>query len=286
MERISPTGDLGFKKVLASEENKDILSGFITDFFTVIPEELTIHNPYSIDICREFTKNGTDINVLRQTLRDITASFKTGDFIAELQVRKTRHFDKRMIYYPLRRFCDNYNIPDRVETGEDGRLNRYSSLRTVYSLAVLGYNHYPDDGDALRILELYDPVRRKHGSDLLKIGVFELKKPNIETVNQKHWRDYFLTGIVPPEAPDYIKRASQIIDKANLGEEEMKVEQTLEKAQAILDAEHCGAYFDGEEEGRLEGIISMIKNLIKKGMILEDAAETADLPVDVVKAHL
>ena len=31
MERISPTGDLAFKKVLASEENKDILAGLIGD---------------------------------------------------------------------------------------------------------------------------------------------------------------------------------------------------------------------------------------------------------------
>ena len=35
MQRISPISDLGFKKVLASEDNKDILAGLIKDFFGI-----------------------------------------------------------------------------------------------------------------------------------------------------------------------------------------------------------------------------------------------------------
>ena len=40
MERILPTSDLAFKKVLASEENKDILAGLILDFFGIIAEDI------------------------------------------------------------------------------------------------------------------------------------------------------------------------------------------------------------------------------------------------------
>jgi hypothetical protein len=36
LDRISPTGDLVFKKVFASEEHKEILGGFIHDFFGVV----------------------------------------------------------------------------------------------------------------------------------------------------------------------------------------------------------------------------------------------------------
>ena len=46
MDRILPTDDLATKKVLASEENKDVLAGLIGDFFDVVVEDLTIISPY------------------------------------------------------------------------------------------------------------------------------------------------------------------------------------------------------------------------------------------------
>ncbi|MCL2153241.1 MAG: hypothetical protein FWH57_09860 [Oscillospiraceae bacterium] len=62
--------------------------------------------------------------------------------------------------------------------------------KPVYSLNILGYNHFDDD-DALRIFELHDPERKKRFEKrLLRLGYFELKKPNIETQNQKHWLIY------------------------------------------------------------------------------------------------
>jgi len=250
LERISPTNDLAMKKVLASEENKDILSGLIHDFFGVVAEDITIINPYSIEAFKEFSENNENITVLRQTLRDITATFKAADFVSEVQVRKTRYFDERSVYYPLKRFCDNYNVAGSMEVGADGKANRYSSLRTVYALNILGYANYPSDNDSLRIFELYDPVRNKRpNKQLFKIGYFELTKSEVETANQKHWRDYFLTGEVGSEAPEYIKKASRVIETVNLGEEEKKVIQALEKAQAIIDAEYSSAFFDGKDEG-------------------------------------
>ena len=64
MKRISPTNDLAFKKVLASEENKDILGGLINDFFDVTAEEIVIENPYSIASYIEHVKGG-EVVVLR-----------------------------------------------------------------------------------------------------------------------------------------------------------------------------------------------------------------------------
>jgi hypothetical protein len=47
--RISPTNDLALKKVLASEENKDILQGLVHDFFglTVRCDDIVLDHPYS-----------------------------------------------------------------------------------------------------------------------------------------------------------------------------------------------------------------------------------------------
>ena len=68
---------------------------------------------------------------------------------------------------------------------------------------------------------MYDPKRKKsYPKELVKVGFFELTKSNVETANQRHWYHYFKTGEADPQAPDYIKKASQIIDWGNLRKEE------------------------------------------------------------------
>jgi hypothetical protein len=224
-----------------------------------------ISNPYSIEICRKFLA-GEDINELRHTLRDVAASFKTADFITEMQVRKSMHFHERLLYYPLKRFCDNYSAEGRMLLGADGKPNRYSSLRPVYALNFLEVSHYEDD-DALRIFLPFDPVRNKGlGKDLLRIGMFELNKSVIETDNQRHWRDFFLGNEIAPTAPDYIKKANAVIDYVNLGEEEMKVADAIEKAGATLQDELDYSYFTGKSEGILEGIAKVALNFLNLGL--------------------
>ena len=246
MDRILPTGDLAIKKVLASEENKDILTGLIEDFFDVVVEDLTIVTPYNIAAYRELN-NGGDIAVLRQTIKDIAATFRTADFISEAQIQKSSYYDERALLYPLERFCGNYNKAGYMALDSQGKPIRYSSLRPVYSLNILGYTHFPDDDDALRIFELIDAKRNKRfKKDFIRIGYFELTKNNIETQRQRHWHEYFNTGTVGPEAPDYIQKASGIIEYSNLTEEELNMARTLERAQATYDADMYGSYVEGE----------------------------------------
>jgi hypothetical protein len=258
-----------FKKLMASEENKDILGGLITDVLGIIPEDLKIISPYSIELCKELL-GAEDVNKLRYTLRDVTASFKMGDFVSELQIRKTQHFHERLLYYPLKRFCDNYGAKGRVTFGADGKPNLYSSLRPVFALNILEQSHYDEDDDALRIFELYDPVRHKRfGKDLLKIGCFELNKVNIESENQKHWRDFFMSKAISDNAPDYIKKANEVIDFVNLGEEEKKVAEALEKAGATLQDELDFSYFSGKAEGETIGMLNVIK-MLKQGKSIDE----------------
>jgi predicted transposase/invertase (TIGR01784 family) len=288
LERISPTTDLAFKKVLGSEENKDILAGFIKDFFEVEAEDIVIEKPYSITACKE-SMSLTEISRLRETLKDVAASFRTADFISELQVKKTSYYEERSLYYPLDRFVQNYNRVGEMKTDASGRLIRYSSLRPVYSMNILGYDLFDDDKDALRIFELYDPKRSKSFiKRLLRIGYFELKKENIETVNQKHWRDYFNTGAVSCGAPVYIKKASKIIEYINLTEGERSMISTLERLEANEHAQlvyhenkgRAEGEIIGEAKGRAEGRaetekkayeekLESVKNFIEMGLTTE-----------------
>ena len=281
MDRISPTGDLAFKKVLASEENKDILAGLINDFFNVEVEELAIENPYSINAYIELAK-GEEISLLRNTLKDVAATFRTADFVSECQIKKTLFFAERSLLYPLERFCQNYNNSEHMQKDRLGRLNRYSGMKPVYSLNILGYNHFNDE-DSLRIFELCDPERNKRFEKrLLRLGYFELKKPNIETINQKHWQDYFNTGAVSSGAPDYIHKASKIIDFINLTEEERTVAKSLERAQADYDLEMHSSYMDGITEGDTERQCKTAKIMLGKGLKPELVAECTELPLESI----
>ena len=283
MKRISPTSDLAFKKVLASIENMDILSGLIIDFFEVEAENITVENPYDIGAYREVVK-GEEATVLRDTLKDVSASFKTADFISEIQIKKTRFFDERSLYYPFVRYSRNYSKEGFMDVQPDGKLNRYSSLRPVFALNILGYPHFKEDDDAMRIFELYDPKRHKRfNKDLLRIGYFEIDKPNVETVNQQHWRDYFKTGVVSSDAPEYIRKASSIIEYYNLTEEERDMAIALEKAQAIIDAEINSSFFDGKEEGRAEEKFDIAKAMLNDGEPLEKIVKYTGFTVDFIK---
>jgi hypothetical protein len=174
-----------------------------------------------------------------------------------------------------------------------GRPIRYSSLRPVYSLNILGYTHFPDDDDALRIFELFDAKRNKRFTkDYLRIGYFELTKSGIETQKQRYWHDYFNTGVVGPEAPEYIRKASSIIEYSNLTEEELNMARTLERAQAIYDADMYGSYIEGKAEGEAKGKaegeakgkaegIELLAGFLREGLSVEEAMKKA---MDVLKA--
>ena len=297
LKRISPTGDLAFKKVLSSEENKDILGGLIKDFFEVDAEELTLENPYNIAAYKEILTAGEEVTVLRNTLKDVAATFRVADFVSEIQIKKTLYFDERSLYYPLVRYTQNYSKEGFMKARADGKPSRYSSLRPIYALNILGYSHFDENGDedALRIFELYDPERHKRfNKRLLRIGYFKLTKPHIETDNQRYWRDYFTTGEVSAGAPEYIKKASSIIEFLNLTEEERNVVQILDKAQAIMDSELVSSYFEGLEEGEARGEargeanakIMNAKSMIKDGVPLEKVAIYSGLPLDFIKTLL
>ena len=138
-----------------------------------------------------------------------------------------------------------------------------------------------------RILPTGDLAIKK---DYLRIGYFELTKSGIETQRQRYWQDYFNTGVVSPEAPAHIRKASSIIEFSNLTEEELNMARTLERAQAIYDADMYGSYIEGEAKGRAEGLaeskaeglaegiaegVELLAGFLRDGLSVEEALKKA-----------
>ena len=213
------------------------------------------------------------------TISDIKAIMDLGNLGAELQTLRQLYFDKRSLLYPFTTFVNSYY------TKKNDKTNPYSRLRPIYALNILGYNNFKEDKDALRIFNLYDIKRNKKFTnipDMLNLAYFELKKPNIETENQKHWRDYFLGNEISKNAPQYIKEAEFVVDKINMNEEEIEMLTLAEKLEADYMATMEYATLEGVEigvkKGRQEGrqeTMEIINNLIKQGYSPEEAIKKA-----------
>ena len=285
MKMILPTGDLAFKKVMSSEENKDILAGLIEDFFGIKAKGLKIEKPYSIAICKEYVDQG-EVSKLRETLKDVAATVESADITAEIQLHKTKFFNERLLYYPFERFCQNYSLAEAMEIASGGRIFRMSSLKPIFALNILGYTHFDDD-EALRILELCDQKKNKRlEKEYVRIALFELEKNVFDTPNQECWRDYFLTGTAHPSAPDYIKKASRVIQFANLSEEERNMISMMEKLEEIDLARMEYRFDEGMEKGITKGKADVAKNLKKMGMSLKDISKATGLTVKKLKSLL
>jgi len=301
-ERIAPTSDLGFKKICSSPESKDVLRGIIGDFFNLwIPlEEIHITAPYNIRSYEEYVKRlnkGEKITEkLRQTVQDVVADIKIADFAAEAQIRKDWYFSLRAIYYACARFCSNYSVQGKMVTMYDGTTLRYSSLKPVYCVNILGYPHFTEDDDALRILGFYD--RKRHKSfdrDYLLIAFFELTKNAIETENQRHWKTFLQTGEAPADAPEYIKKAAHFIEIANLTQEERDMYNQVQRAKDIYDSERYTAQIEGErigeargeargeDRGRKEKALAIARKMLNRGRPIEEIAEDTGLTIDEIR---
>ncbi|GHS93279.1 hypothetical protein FACS1894107_11080 [Planctomycetales bacterium] len=287
-EKISPTNDLAFKKVFASEKDKDVLAGLVNDFYgyRLTAAEIELRNPYSIEAYREFLRDnsGADIAKLRQTARDITAVLKpqNADFTAELQIRPECHFLPRSLYYPCDLFCDGYN--QFPQPNAAGKIDRYASLRPVLSLNITKFNLFPDDDEAWRIFELYDVRHQRHfPQNYLRIAYFELRKKNFANDNQRYWQDYFLSGAAAETAPEYIHHAARLLEAANFTEEERKMVSLEEKAIATYDAEMYYARYEGKAEGIAEREAELILGMLSRGHSPQAVADFTGIPLSRIE---
>jgi len=279
-KKISALGDLIFHKTFASEANVEILAGLTRDIYGIEPKSVTILDPYDIRTYWERNKDGTRMNRMRHTRKDIRARLETSDLTIELQVEKDNYFVQRSLKYLSETYVGNYNQALREGVARTGRqgdamvfgdneamiLSRYASLRPVYSLNIVNFTMFRDEFP-LRVLELYDPKRGLSlDKEWLSVAYFELRKPHVETEHQGFWRDYFLGNPLPERAPEYIRKAAKLLDYANLTQEERKMFDRDEYAQSAYESELYTSWCIGHDEGKAEGKLDDARRMNADGM--------------------
>ena len=257
-ERISATGDLAFKKVFGTVGNEEIIAGLANDFFGISPDNVRISNPYNIIECwRIYKESGGNYTVLKHVLNDVAADLVNGDFMVECQVRKQYEYEGRALFYPFKRFCDNY---DRFG-------NKYRDLKSVFALNILKESFYHDEL-AVRIFRFFDDYAMiPMSKEYVTVGVFELmKREGARNRNQEFWRAYFLGEKLPESAPEYIKKAERVIEMTNLCEEERYMLALEEKYRADQFEERLTAVEEGLEQGLKQGLEQGVKQGLEQGL--------------------
>jgi flagellar biosynthesis/type III secretory pathway protein FliH len=114
-----------------------------------------------------------------------------------------------------------------------------------------------------------------------------------------HWREFFKTGKAPDGAPEYIRKAADVVNHANLTKEERDIMTSAEWAEDKYQSGIQTAYEDGWDKGERTGFAKGERSGIDKGQLgitldyirdgdisMERASRRLGIPVSVIEEYL
>ncbi len=256
--------DFAFKKVFGSEQSTAILIDFLNALLEYPPEhaiqDLTIVDPYQIPL----------IKGMKDTYVDVKARLANGkQVIIEMQVLNVKGFEQRILFNAAK----SYSL--QLQKGQD-----FNLLNPVIALTLTDFQLF-DTPDLTSRFKLLEKQYLLEYSDDIELIFIELPKFNLSETELQTPKDrwlYFVKNAgslqVIPESlakEPNIHHAFDIANEAGLSDEELEAQHRrfdfiwLQK-NSILKALDDGKDI-GREEGRLEGVLSVAKQLLD---ILDD----------------
>jgi len=275
---VLPTNDLKFKKILASPENKDILIGFINDFYDLKIVDVYIENPYAVE---EFSAQSkgyfiTEINAVCTDSNDLK-------YIVEIQLQKTEYHDERSLLYIFDKYTSCYGNEELMKEPA----SKYSSLCPLYSIKVLDFIKF-DDRAAVHKFSFYDAENETKllPTDNVTVGYFEVvKNPLGLSENLKYWKEFFTKGYVPIGSPEYIKKAGTIIKK-NFSAEEYSMIDRIERLREDIIARELyvenEGFKRGQARGKEDGKAEVAANLLRLKQTSEFISQVTGMSLDEI----
>ncbi|MCX3064517.1 Rpn family recombination-promoting nuclease/putative transposase [Wolbachia endosymbiont of Drosophila pseudotakahashii] len=300
--------DVAFKKIFGTEKNKDILIHFLNDIIG-----FTGKNQIK-DIEFLSTIQDPDIAAKKQSIVDVLCRDENGvQVIVEMQVAKTKGFEKRAQYYAAKAYSRQADKGDQ-----------YHNLKEIIFIAIADCVLFPNKSEYKSKHTIRDEDTNEHDLKDFYFIFIELPKfPNnkedqLENIVEK-WVYFFryadetseeeLEKIIGSDV--IIKKAYEELNRFNWSEKEfIAYEQEIKRIldeQAVLAQKLDDATGKGREEGKEEGIqighekgraegiqigaekgekqakITVAKNLLKAGVSIDIIAQTTGLTVDEVK---
>ncbi|WP_353288212.1 Rpn family recombination-promoting nuclease/putative transposase [Wolbachia endosymbiont (group B) of Agriphila inquinatella] len=305
---LDPKNDISFKRIFGTEKNKDILIHFLNDILGFTGKS-TIK-----DIEFLSTIQDPDIASKKQSIVDVLCRDENGlQVIVEMQVAKTKGFEKRAQYYAAKAYSRQADKGDQ-----------YHELKEIIFIAIADCILFPDKSEYKSKHTIRDEDTNEHDLKDFYFIFIELpkfpktKKDQLSNIVEK-WIYFFkyadetseeeLEKIIGSDV--IIKKAYEELNRFNWSEKEfIAYEQEIKRIldeQAVLAQKLDDATEKGREEGKEEGIqighekgraegiqigaekgekqakITVAKNLLKAGVSIDIIAQTTGLTVDEVK---
>ncbi|WP_254229368.1 Rpn family recombination-promoting nuclease/putative transposase [Wolbachia pipientis] len=295
---LDPKNDIAFRRIFGTEKNKDILIHFLNDILGFTGKS-TIK-----DIEFLSTIQDPDIASKKQSIVDVLCRDENGlQVIVEMQVAKTKGFEKRAQYYAAKAYSRQADKGDQ-----------YHDLKEIIFIAIADCILFPDKSEYKSKHTIRDEDTNEHDLKDFYFIFIELpkfpktKEDQLSSIVEK-WVYFFryadetseeeLERIIGSDL--IIKRAYEELNRFNWSEKEfIAYEQEVKRirdeqavlAQKLDDATEKGIQIGqergrqegreegiliGEEKGKVEGKIGVAKNLLKAGIPIDVISQTTGL---------
>ncbi|WP_265042605.1 Rpn family recombination-promoting nuclease/putative transposase [Wolbachia endosymbiont (group A) of Sphecodes monilicornis] len=283
---LDPKNDVSFKRIFGTEKNRDILIHFLNDILG-----FTGKNEIK-DIEFLSTIQDPDIAAKKQSIVDVLCRDSTGaQYICEMQVAKTKGFEKRAQYYAAKAYSRQADKGDQ-----------YHNLKEIIFIAIADCVLFPNKSEYKSKHTIRDEDTNEHDLKDFYFIFIELpkfpknKEDQLENIVEK-WVYFFryadetseeeLEKIIGSDV--IIKKAYEELNRFNWSEKEfIAYEQEIKRIldeQAVLAQKLDDATEKGREEGKEEGIqighekgrkaekIEVAKNSLKAGVSIDVIAQ-------------
>ena len=258
---VTLTNDYLFKRILGSEENKEILQDFLECVLDLASEK--IEGLELID--KEFKKDRADD---RTGILDIQVRLKNGVLIdIEMQLAWNSSFVARSLFYWSKMYLRDF------KSGSP-----YSSLRRCISINIIGAGYNLDDALHSAFV-LINPKTKAKMTDLMEFHFFNLEKLKDSSIICKEKKENKLVNWLRfinasnQEERNMLAATSPVlailneqVGKLNLSPEEQYLYESRMKLRSDIVSIQESSFNQGIEEGIEKGIKKGIKKGIEKGI--------------------
>ncbi|WP_265042199.1 Rpn family recombination-promoting nuclease/putative transposase [Wolbachia endosymbiont (group B) of Melanostoma mellinum] len=305
---LDPKNDVAFRRIFGTEKNKDILIHFLNDILGFAGKNAIQ------DIEFLSTIQDPEIASKKQSIVDVLCRDSSGvQYVCEMQVAKTKGFEKRAQYYAAKAYSRQADKGDQ-----------YHDLKEIIFIAIADCILFPDKSEYKSKHTIRDEDTNEHDLKDFYFIFIELpkfpktKEDQLSSIVEK-WVYFFryadetseqeLERIIGSDL--IIKRAYEELNRFNWSEKEfIAYEQEIKRirdeqavlAQKLDDAKHEGIQI-GEEKGREEGIqighekgrqegkaegekqakIAVAREMLADKMDVNTVTKFTGLPIDEIK---
>ncbi|MGL4539514.1 MAG: Rpn family recombination-promoting nuclease/putative transposase [Candidatus Rhabdochlamydia sp.] len=274
---------MAFKKIFGTEKNKDILMHFLNDILGFSEEN------HIMDI--EFLSPILDpeIAVKKQSIVDVLCKDKKGiKYIIEMQVTKTRGFEKRAQYYASKVYGNQAKIGDE-----------YHKLKEVIFIAIADCIIFPNKPYYKSDHVILDKATYQHDLKdfyftFIELPKFNKSKENLSSLEEK-WCYFFkhahetteaeLQKVIGKDA--IIHRAYTALDQFYWTKKELAAYEALKKIHMDNKAVMAQQIYEAETRGETRGIeknkIETAKRLLQGGCGIDMIVQATDLSKEQIE---